>query len=122
MKKINQYLISVDWLIFGYILLTPFSSESFEHLIIHIYIRLIISLLIVFLIFLYQRHTTKITRFLRFLYPLFTLIYFYPEIDFLDDLLFESFDPILVQLEELIFRVQPSLIFYEKVPFPGLMN
>ena len=121
MKRIFQYLMPVDWLIFIYTLITGIYILSFSGTyngsINHICIRLFILVIIAFIIIVNNKTQTSFSRFIRYLYPLATLIYFYPEIDFLDSFIFESFDSLLVNIEEILFQAQPSLIFYEKVPY-----
>jgi len=54
---------------------------------------------------------------LRNFYTILFLIFWYPETDYLNNLFFDYFDPLVAGWEQILFGMQPSLIFAQKTDF-----
>ena len=81
-----------------------------------IMIRLAITAIVLLFIVADHKTDNKIISFLRNVYPVVLGGYFYQETAFYNKLLFTDFDPLLEQLDFILFGQQPSLTFSETVP------
>ena len=93
----------------------------------HCLIRFIITGAI--LVFAYYdnlfKEKSNLFVFFRNFYPLFLLIFIYKETGYLNNIVFDYFDPFFVRLEENLWHSQPSLAFSGRFPqawFSELMN
>ncbi|MCK5028413.1 MAG: phosphatase PAP2 family protein [Bacteroidales bacterium] len=116
LRKLNPF----DIVIVAFCLLTGiymlFGHARIDHLSIHILFR-IITLIIIFLLIKTEDSRNKILHFVRNFYPLILLGFFYSETDYYNNLLFENFDPLLIQIENLLFGTQLSLELSQQIPF-----
>jgi len=102
-------------------------SEGFSYVYgIQLLIRPLIFLLIVLIVFLDEKYTSKILAFIHFFYPIALLSYFYGETALLNHIFFsESLDSLIYGWDEFIFGFQPSLEFSISYPqkwFSELVN
>jgi len=131
MKKIKLHFIPVDIIVFGYMALTLLYMvagwNSLANVWSHLVIRLAISL---FIIALAQLNTSTLNNntfysLIRNFYPLLLLSYFYKETGYLNNILFDYFDPWVVYVEQHLWGMQPSLEFSKHFPqkwFSEIMN
>jgi membrane-associated phospholipid phosphatase len=75
-------------------------------------------LTVIFFITRVTMDNQRIMKLLRNFYPLLILPFFYSETDYYNNLLFNNLDPLLINLEKLLFNTQLSLRFPEAIPQP----
>ncbi|HEY4786090.1 MAG TPA: hypothetical protein VIH57_08570, partial [Bacteroidales bacterium] len=116
-RKILKVVNPTDLVTLAYILITGLfiviSSFKLTGINSHLLIRFGFILIICSLIYLDNRYKNKTISFLRNFYPLALLGYFYPEIDFLNNVFFRNLDPEVANLEVTIFGGHPSVWFSE---------
>jgi membrane-associated phospholipid phosphatase len=100
--------------------------SSLKHTGEHFLIRILFTL-IIFLFSYYGKRIKRNTWFslIRSIYPLFFLGYLYKETGYLNNILFDYFDPWFVKAEQFLWGMQPSLEFSRLFPerwFSELMN
>ena len=121
MKRYFAKLIPVDWIILLYIVITSILvllfEKNAEQFFILFSIRIALIVLIITISYNYSTKSNKLIGFVRHFYPLISLLYFYPEVDILDNYIFSGFDNVLAGIEFTLFKSQPSLLFYELMPF-----
>lgn len=128
-RKVLRIIYPTDLITLAYILVTGiyiiFCGLKLTDVQSHITARIGFTLIICFLIYLDYKFSNRLVRFLRFFYPLALLGYFYPEVDYLNNVFFRNFDPEVANLEVTIFGGHPSVWFAEYLPwkwFNDLMN
>jgi len=128
-RKIVRTIYPTDLITFAYIIVTGifiiFSGFKLTDINSHIAARIGFVLIICFLIYLDNKFPNKLVHFLRYFYPLAMLGYFYPEVDYLNNVFFRNLDPEVANLEVTIFGGQPSVWFSEYFHwkwFNDLMN
>ena len=128
-RKILRIIYPTDLITFAYILITGvyivLCSLKLTDINSHISARIGFVLIICLLIYLDYQFPSKVVRFLRYFYPLALLGYFYPEVDYLNNVFFPNLDPEVANLEVTIFGGHPSVWFSEYFPwkwFNDLMN
>jgi membrane-associated phospholipid phosphatase len=104
-----------------------FSSSDADCPVNHITMRVVLFLLLGSLVFLKKRYpSNKPLAFVRNLYPLLFLGFFYIETSCMKNIIFnENFDQFFFNLEQTLWNCQPSLIFEKVMPqiwFNELMN
>lgn len=118
MNRVFKKLKLFDLVVILYIILTGifilFSHHHLQNEIFHLSLRAIFILSIYFLV-LFEEEQYKLLNLIRNFYPLLLLGFFYSETDYYNNIFFDNFDPLLVQIEEFIFKTQPSLDFSEKI-------
>ncbi|HYX08795.1 MAG TPA: hypothetical protein VE912_18830, partial [Bacteroidales bacterium] len=82
-------------------------------------IHLLLRGLALFVMYLLIRYADKndLLYLLRNFYTILFLIFWYPETDYLNNLFFDYFDPLVAGWEQILFGMQPSLIFAQKTDF-----
>jgi membrane-associated phospholipid phosphatase len=128
-RKILKIVYPTDLITLAYILITGIfiilSGFKLTDINTHLSIRIGFVLIITLLIYLDFYFPNRVIRFLRIFYPLALLGYFYPEIDYLNNVFFNNMDPQVANLEITIFGGHPSVWFSEYFPwkwFNELMN
>lgn len=87
-----------------------------EDMLVHlILIRLGILILVFGILFFHEQVKSKLSEILREAYPLILSAYFYQETANYNKLFFSDLDPYLVNLEELLFENQFSILFSQKI-------
>jgi membrane-associated phospholipid phosphatase len=129
LRKFVHHIYPIDIITFAYIILTGIyiilGAAALDHITSHLFIRLILLGGIGSLIFFNYSFQNKGIHFLRNFYPLALLGYFYPETDYLNNIIFPNLDPALSNLELTVFGGQPSVWFSHYLPwkwFNELMN
>lgn len=129
LRKFLHHIYPIDIITFAYIILTGvyviLGAAALDHIGSHLLMRLVFIGVIGLLIFLNFTFPNKGINFLRSFYPLAFLGYFYPETDYLNNIIFPNLDPALSNLEVTIFGGQPSVWFSHYLPwkwFNELMN
>lgn len=92
---------------------------------IHVWVRIGIFALMLGFAKLDKKPERPLLKLIRKIYPLFLLGYFYKETGYLNNIIFDYFDPWFVKLEEFLWGFQPSLQFSKLFPekwFSELMN
>ncbi len=85
----------------------------------HVLIRLAIIILIFVLIYFQEKYPNAPVLFLRNLYPLIFLSFFYTETSYMKNIIFGSdLDIYFSAFEQKLFGCQPSLLFSQKMPQP----
>lgn len=114
-RKILRIIYPVDIATLAYILITWVYITIFGFKLTnassHFAMRLGFVLVIAFLIYLDYTVPNRVIRFLRHFYPLALLGYFYPEIDFMNNIFFPNLDAQVANLEVTIFGGHPSVWF-----------
>jgi len=128
-KRIISHLNPIDIATIGYLIVTLifilFSLGKLDGEWLHIILRLIIIVLILWLAYNSPQSKRGFLQFLRNSYPLVLFGFFYSETDYLNNVLFENLDPIAEKVELWIFGVHPSIIFSRLFPqawFSEIMN
>lgn len=128
-RKILRIIYPIDIVTFAYILVTGVYITLFSFKLTdissHLAVRLVFVLIISLLIYLDYTIPNRVVRFFRHFYPLALLGYFYPEVDFMNNVFFRDLDPQVANLEVTIFGGHPSVWFSEYIPwkwFNDLMN
>ena len=114
--RIYQQLKPADIITGLYILVTGlimiFLSDTFDKIMLPVFIRLIIILMVSGILCLRSRYTSGILKFIHQIYPILLLSYLYGETALINQIIFtKSFDHIIFHWEELLFGFQPSLEF-----------
>jgi membrane-associated phospholipid phosphatase len=114
-KKIIHTLLPLDVATLAYILITGtyiiLGASKLQNIAPHLVTRGIFIAIIGLVVFLDTRFQHTLLRFYRHFYPLSFLGYFYAETAYLNHIVFHSFDPWVVNLEQTIFGCQPSVLF-----------
>ena len=128
-RKLLRNIYPIDLITLAYIFITGLfivlSAFKLPDINSHISARIGFVLIISLLIYLDYHFPYKIIRFLRHFYPLALLGYFYPEVDYMNNVFFPDFDAGIANLEVTIFGGQPSIWFSQYFPwkwFNDLMN
>ncbi|NOZ46173.1 MAG: hypothetical protein GXO79_05260, partial [Chlorobi bacterium] len=120
MKKYFAKLLPVDWVILLYIAITTILillfERNIEQLSILLSVRIFLVIFIVAISNIYSVRPNKLLDYIRHFYPLISLLYFYPEVDKIDNYIFSGFDHVLAGLEFTLFHSQPSILFYRLMP------
>jgi membrane-associated phospholipid phosphatase len=118
MNKLILKLKSFDHVIILYSIITALiiiaGNNKLQNILPHLLIRFIFILIIFFLIYL-ERRENRTLLFFRNFYPLLFLSFFYGETDYLNNLIFNNLDSILVNIDQFLFGLQPSLKFSEYI-------
>ncbi len=104
-----------------------FSTATFKFLLPHFVIRVLILILIIWLSVLGRKFSSnRVILFLRNLYPLFFLGFFYTETSCMKNIIFNTnFDVFFFNVEQSLWNCQPSIEFsklIDKAWFSELMN
>jgi membrane-associated phospholipid phosphatase len=128
-RKILRIVYPTDLITFAYILVTGIyiviSALKLQDISSHISARIGFVLFISLVIYLDHLTPNRVVRFFRHFYPLALLGYFYPETDYLNNVIFPNLDPLVANLEVTVFGGHPSIWFSEYFPwkwFNDLMN
>jgi len=128
-RKILRIVYPTDLITFAYILVTGIyiviSAMKLQDISAHISARIGFVLFISLVIYLDHVTPNRVVRFFRHFYPLALLGYFYPETDYLNNVIFPNLDPFVANLEVTVFGGHPSIWFSEYFPwkwFNDLMN
>ena len=76
-----------------------------------------LALFVMYLLIRYADKANGLLYLLRNFYTILFLILWYPETDYLNNLLFDYFDPLVAAWEQALFGTQPSLIFAQHFNF-----
>jgi len=116
MNKILFKLKSFDYVIILYSIITAFiiivGYNKLQNILSHLLIRFTFISIVFFLIY-FESSKNRVLLFFRNFYPLLFLSFFYGETDYFNNLIFNNLDNILVNIDHLIFGLQPSLTFSE---------
>ena len=130
-NRFKQFLSPLDIVTILYLVITGiyfcFDSRGILANWTHLLIRLGIGLFIVSVIFLKEKFTeNQIVLFVRNIYPIFFLGFFYTETNDMNNIIFPvDLDYYFYQAEQYLWHCQPSIIFGEKINqawFNELMN
>jgi len=128
-RKVLRIVYPTDLITLAYIVLTGIfiilSGLKLTDINSHLSARIGFVLIITLFIYLDFQFPNRIFRFLRLFYPLALLGYFYPEVDYMNNVFFHNMDPQVANLEVTIFGGHPSIWFSEYFPwkwFNDLMN
>ncbi len=129
LRKFLHHIYPIDIITVAYITITSvyivLGAAVLDNFVSHLIIRLVFLGAIGILIFLNYSVNNASLHFLRSFYPLALLSYFYPETDYLNNVIFPNFDPAVSNLEITIFGGHPSVWFSHYMPwkwFNDLMN
>jgi membrane-associated phospholipid phosphatase len=131
MTKNKLHFLPVDYITLAYMLVTAiymlFGWNTLSDIGEHLLTRTVIATIIVIL----SRFDTKqinrnsFYKFVRNFYPLLLLGYFYKETGYLNNIIFDFFDPWFTYAEQSLWGLQPSIEFSKLFPqkwFSELMN
>lgn len=131
MTKNKLHFLPVDYITLAYMLVTAiymlFGWNTLADIGEHLLTRTVIATIIVIL----SRFDTKqinrnsFYKFVRNFYPLLLLGYFYKETGYLNNIIFDFFDPWFIYAEQSLWGLQPSIEFSKLFPqkwFSELMN
>jgi membrane-associated phospholipid phosphatase len=131
MKKKTLHPIPVDLAVLTYLLVTALymmpGFNKLQDVASHFLFRAGATI-IIFLFAYYDNKNiaqNKYYRFIRNFYPLLLLSYFYKETGYLNNILFDYFDPFFAKAEQLLWGMQPAIEFSKHFPqkwFSELMN
>jgi len=135
MKKIKNFISGsglnpTELIILFYLLVTAAyiiaGAGKLDNVAYHIYIRIVIALVIfAFAAFAKKFKNSTYFNLLRNIYPLLFLGFFYKETGYMNNIIFDYFDPWFVKAEQFLWGMQPSLEFSKHFPqkwFSELMN
>ena len=131
MKPKTFHLIPVDLAVFGYMLITALymvtGSDKLQGVSGHLLTRVFITGAILIFAMLDNKKdkTNKVYYFVRNFYPLLLLGYFYKETGYMNNIIFDFFDPWFAKTEQMLWGMQPSIEFSKLMPqkwFSELMN
>lgn len=127
--KIKQNLRALDIILILYILFTgifiAIEFNKIEFALTHLLFRAGILFLTFSLLIAYHYYPKPLIVFFRNFYVLILLGFLYSETDALNNIFFSNLDYIFVNLDNKLFGNQPSILFYENMPykwFIELMN
>ncbi len=110
-----KFFKPIDVLFFNYLLISTIflllSWNSINQAWLLIGLRVIMSLLIVWLCYIHHSGSHSLVKLFRGAYPILLSGYFYSETFFYNKLLFNNIDPILIKSDAYIFGFQPSVEF-----------
>lgn len=122
--EITRTFVPVDFILFGYILLTSLLllifKEKLDDKMPHIILRICVIGLIFLIKFLGEKFPGYFMTFIRYAYPLAIITFFYSETAYFKNIIFTDFDPLLVRIEEALFGFQPSIEFSVRFPYKWL--
>ncbi len=133
-KKTNFHLLKaltpLDIVTIFYIIISTLymciGASKLQDITFHILVRMAILGLIGLLVFLNHKYSNSFMSFLKNLYPLIFISFFYTETSYLKNILIgNNLDAQVAHLESYLWGCQPSLIFAQKMPqawFCELMN
>ena len=129
-KQFLKSLLPIDIVTLGYILITLFyiivSNSLLENEWIHILLRIMMIILILWLSNTSENFKNRSWKFIRLSYPLILFGFFYSETDYLNNIIFQNLDPYFEKIELSLFGgIHPSVIFLEHFPeswFSEIMN
>ena len=105
----------VDILFFGYFIITTvmllFSWDQSPNVLDLLFTRAVVVLVIIGLIYLDSKYEHLLPYLIRNTYPIILSGYFYSETVFYNKLFFDNIDPLLMNIEAVLFDFQPSLEF-----------
>jgi len=105
----------IDILFFGYFTITTamllLSWHQFPNVLDLLFTRAVVLLVCIGLIYLDSKYGHPLPRLIRNTYPIILSGYFYSETVFYNKLFFDNIDPLLVNIEAVLFGFQPSLEF-----------
>ena len=131
MTKTKLHFLPVDYITLAYMIVTAiymlFGWDSLSDIGEHLLIRIGIATIIVIFSLLDTKQAGKnhFYKFVRNFYPLLLLGYFYKETGYLNNILFDFFDPWFANAEQSLWGLQPSIEFSKLFPqkwFSELMN
>jgi membrane-associated phospholipid phosphatase len=108
--------------IWGTAILIFFSWNELDNKLLPLGVRIGCTLLIYSMIRFQSLLHGRILGFLRIAYPLILIIYFYPETDQFNNILFEDQDSFFYRIEESLFGSQPALLFLKNYPQPWVIE
>lgn len=117
-----QQLKKIDFLFFSFLFITTLLVISnwsvSDNLSEMLSTRLLLLVTAIVIIFINSKLNSTLFNLIRNVYPIIFSGYFYSETVFYNKLFFESFDPLLIQLDQIIFGFQPSILFSEYFSHP----
>ncbi len=128
--KIFGRLVPVDFVTLLYILISAaymcFGAPYLQNMGSHFVVRAGILIVMFTLVYLHKKNPTTFISFLRYMYPLIFLSYFYTETSYLKNIIFDkNLDPLFCDIEIALWGCQPSLVFPKAITHPlfnELMN
>ncbi|NOY37911.1 MAG: phosphatase PAP2 family protein [Chlorobi bacterium] len=96
------------------------SLERIPHPGYHIWTRIIMISVMGMLIYAPEKYNSPLLKFLRDLYPLLFLAFFFNETDAINNIFFANFDPWLANADKHIFGFMPSEVLSKRWPQPWI--
>ena len=131
MKKTALHFLPVDYITLAYIVITAvymlFGLNTLTNVGTHFLVRVVLAALVIGFAGFDSGKIShySIYNFIRNFYPLLLLGYFYKETGYLNNIIFDYFDPWFAQTEQTLWGMQPSIEFPKYLPQKGvseLMN